>query len=80
MINFIMPMEGVEGSGQKEIIRKSLFEYAMEGRWEEVMALYKENPWVRWEKLTIDEDVTALHLAVLGCNERVLKRMLCFCV
>lgn len=31
MVNFIMPMEGVEGSRQKEIIRKSLFDYAMEG-------------------------------------------------
>ena len=57
-----------------EIVRKTLFDYAMQGKRTDAKKLYQENLWLRVEKITVDGD-TALHLAVRDRKDKVVEEM-----
>ena len=80
MINFVInsfnmtELGQTRGSTVNEIVRKTLFDYAMQGKWAYAKKLYQENLWLRAEKITVDGD-TALHLAVKDRKDRVVEEM-----
>ena len=80
MINFVInsfnmtELGQTRGSTVNEIVRKTLFDYAMQGKWADAKKLYQENLWLRAEKITVDGD-TALHLAVKDRKDRVVEEM-----
>ncbi|RVX20740.1 hypothetical protein CK203_002538 [Vitis vinifera] len=57
-----------------EGIKTKLFERAMEGRWKEVIEIYKNNTMAHQAKITVLED-TALHIAVLEGKEAEVEKM-----
>ncbi|WJZ90086.1 hypothetical protein VitviT2T_009259 [Vitis vinifera] len=57
-----------------EGIKTKLFERAMEGRWKEVIEIYKNNTMAHRAKITVLED-TALHIAVLEGKEAEVEKM-----
>ena len=62
------------GFSANEIVRKKLFDSAMQGNWAKAKKLYQKNPWLRSEKITVEGD-TALHLAVRDRNDKVVEEM-----
>ena len=80
MINFVInnfnmtDFVSAGGVAANEIVRKTLFDYAMQGEWAKANKLYQKNPWLRSEKITVDGN-TALHLAVQDRNDKVVEEM-----
>ena len=80
MINFVInnfnmtDFVSARGVAANEIVRKTLFDYAMQGEWAKAKKLYQKNPWLRSEKITVDGN-TALHLAVQDRNDKVVEEM-----
>ncbi|RVX20496.1 hypothetical protein CK203_002554 [Vitis vinifera] len=62
------------GSTKNDEVRRKLFDWAMQGKWDEAMKLYKQHLWLRSEKITKDGD-TALHIAVRDRQEWVVGEM-----
>ena len=67
-------MTELGGSTLNEIVRKTLFHYAMQGKWADAKKLNQEYPWLWLEKITVHGD-TALHLAVKDRKDRVVEEM-----
>ena len=80
MINFVInnfnmtDLVPAGGLTVNENVRKTLFDYAMQGKWADAKKLYQENLGLRIEKITEAGD-TALHLAVWDRNDKVVKEM-----
>ena len=62
------------GSTENDEARRNLFNYALQGKWDEVMKLYEQHPWLHLEKTTRSGD-TALHMAVRYHQEKVVQKM-----
>ncbi|WJZ90105.1 hypothetical protein VitviT2T_009275 [Vitis vinifera] len=58
-----------------EVIKKKLFRSAMQGKWDEVVNIYKENEEVHMAKITKSGD-TALHVAVSDDQARIVEQLL----
>ncbi|GMY16792.1 ankyrin repeat and protein kinase domain-containing protein 1 [Fagus crenata] len=64
-------IDQINSNPEMEIVKKDLFEKAMQGKWEKVVEIYRTNPMAHKAKLTRSGD-TALHIAVSdGQEERV---------
>lgn len=57
------------------MIKKKLFRSAMQGKWDEVVNIYKENEEVHMAKITKSGD-TALHVAVSDDQARIVEQLL----
>ncbi|XP_073005314.1 uncharacterized protein [Typha latifolia] len=70
-------LSGEEQPTKSEIeqTRQALFKLAMQGKWKEVVQLYKKKPWVQGEKLTRAEDTT-LHVAISAGDEKTVLELL----
>ncbi|XP_073005742.1 uncharacterized protein [Typha latifolia] len=70
------PSRGQETkSDPLEETRKKLFKLAMQGKWEEVIKIYKADPEVQGERLTRAKGTT-LHVAISAGKEDVAMRLL----
>ena len=80
MINFVInnfnmtDFVSARGVAANEIVRKTLFDYAMQGEWAKAKKLYQKNPWLRSAQITVDGN-TALHLAIQDRNDKVVEEM-----
>ncbi|XP_034690194.1 uncharacterized protein LOC117917862 isoform X1 [Vitis riparia] len=62
------------GSTKNDEVRRILFDYAMQGKWDEAVKVYEQQPWLRPEKITEGGD-TPLHIAVRDHQEWVVEKM-----
>ncbi|KAL6338280.1 hypothetical protein AAG906_018551 [Vitis piasezkii] len=62
------------GSTKNDEVRRNLFDCAMQGKWDDAVQVYEQQPWLRREKITEGGD-TPLHIAVRDRQEWVVEKM-----